>query len=382
MKNLITLSLLLIATLWGSQAHAQLQRGTRFFGNTLPPGGAGFNSHGTPSVHSGWGEAALTTSRQTGVPGEDRWLSFALAPQYGGFVSDNLLVGGSLTFFTLSDLDDNGSASVLSLNPFARYYLNPGSANNHVYGQIGASYTANLGESGENFWSSDLGLGLTHFLAPGLAFDTYAFYGISDWSESGTGSLGLSAGLNVFFGQEQREGRSEAASGFGRGSLMIGGTSGGFGFNSSPTSRFIQLSLRPQALYFLSSQFAVGGGLDFSLAHTSAFANFTAAEIRLIPQARYYFSAAPKRQQWFAAAGLEIGRSGVTIEDGGSFSQNHFGLGLGLGLNYFLSPNVALELGPSLRYDLQRNDDLLDLDTKRLRLGLDVGIQFFLNKKE
>jgi opacity protein-like surface antigen len=381
MKNLTTFTLLVIATLWGSLAHAQLQRGTRFFSNTLPPGGASFNAYGTPSVHSGWGEIALTTSSQEGVPGEDRQFSFALAPQYGGFVSDNLLIGGGLIFFALSDLD-GGSASLLSVNPFARYYLNPGAANNHVYGQIGARYTANLGEGGDNFWGSDFGIGLTHFLAPGLAFDTYAFYGISDWSETGTGSFGLSVGLNVFFGPEQRKGRSEAASGFSRGSLMIGGTSGSFGFNSSPTSRFIQLSLRPQVLYFLSEQIALGGGLDFSLSHTSAFINFTSAEIRLIPQARYYFSAVPKRQQWFAAAGLEIGRSGVTIEDGGSFSQNHFGFGLGVGLNYFLSPNIALELGPSLRYDFRRNDDLLDLDTKRLRLGLDVGLQFFLNKKE
>jgi hypothetical protein len=54
-------------------------------------------------------------------------------------------------------------------------------------------------------------------------------------------------------------------------------------------------------------------------------------------------------------------------------STRSYELGLGFGLNTFLSSNVALELGPSLRYFSEQES---------YRVGFDIGLQYFINKVE
>ncbi|MEL7251265.1 MAG: hypothetical protein AAFO03_22745 [Bacteroidota bacterium] len=61
----------------------------------------------------------------------------------------------------------------------------------------------------------------------------------------------------------------------------------------------------------------------------------------------------------------------VGVPERESFSS--YQLSLGFGLNTFLTPNVALELGPNLRY-------LSEIDN--YRLGFDIGLQYFINKTE
>ena len=162
--------------------------------------------------------------------------------------------------------------------------------------------------------------------------------------------------------------------GGGSGGLWIGGGGGasfGLGDNDSRG-----ISLAPQMFYFLNPQLAIGGGVQ-TWFNRSEFIGFEFNNTNLIisPQMRYYLGTGEHRL-WFIGGGLNINHSranNIFLGDETSTSDTNVGFGLGGGLNSFLTPNIALEIGPSLR---------INPANESVQIGIDLGVQFFLNTGE
>jgi hypothetical protein len=124
---------------------------------------------------------------------------------------------------------------------------------------------------------------------------------------------------------------------------------------------YVSLQLAPRFGYFLSKRWMIGGGLFSSVTITDGEAGTL---ISISPEVRYYFNPDHTTRNWFATlsdgfgAGLSTG-SGVNVRASIPL--------IGVGVNQFLTPNVALEGLLSANF---RNDE------NAIQLGL--GLQFFL----
>lgn len=368
--RLITISLLLLASL---SVHAQLQKGVQYFNSSA-------RNFGVPPNYltniGDLGEASLFLSPNSNV------LSISLAPEYGAFVSDHLLVGGGFLMGYQSDFEDG--FTVLALAPFARYYFNPTADNTHFFGQLGFDVFGTLfsGEFNYNI-GGDLSVGLTHRLGGGVAMD--AFLAVRDDDLRGLVDAPLriyaGAGLGIYLQQDQWAGRKTAPAGFKAGSWMIGGSASRINWEPVEDGD-LSFFISPNAYYFVGDYLAVGVGVGFDftrLRFAGGQQRYTNTDITLNPQVRFYLSETGSRQQWFIAGGagfqFEENRfqSDFPVGFPEAESIRRYQLGLGVGLNTFLTPNVAFELGPNLRYFSE---------TDNYRLGFDIGLQYFINKKE
>jgi hypothetical protein len=291
----------------------------------------------------------------------------SLSPEFGYFFSKRLLVGAGapLYLFSKKDAFDSNVAGVV---PFARYYLNPQSANNHFF--VNAQFTL-LFSRKSNFSRANAGVGMTHFLAPGIGLDAYLAVIAPDFQIRRNTQLGLFTSLNVYLNPEMRGTRKTALPNLQRGTLLIGGTSAGGQFgNTSPravVSNLNSLSIAPNLLYFVNSRLALGAALGLKLAGNE---NFSTTLIGLSPRVRYYLNTDQHRLLFLSGAyqyDLLKAKVGENKLDNGTSRAS-----LALGLNSFFTSNLALELAPNVNYEF---------DFELLQVGLDLGIQFFLNPK-
>ena len=291
----------------------------------------------------------------------------SLSPEFGYFFSKRLLVGTgvSLSLFNKNDAFDS---NVVGVAPFARYYLNPQSANNHFF--VNAQFNL-LVSSKRNFSSANAGVGMTHFLAPGIGLDAYLAVIEPDFQIRRNTQLGLFTSLNVYLNPEMRGTRKTALPNLQRGTLLIGGTSARAQFGNTSfqagVSNLNSLTIAPNLLYFVNSRLALGAALGLRLAGNQ---NLTTTLIGLSPRVRYYLNTDKHRLLFLSGAyhydllKAKVGER--KLDDEASRAS------LALGLNSFFTSNLALELAPNVNYDF---------DFESLRAGLDLGIQFFLNPK-
>lgn len=337
--------------IWPMLLQAQLTRGTFY--------SSGYGINSLPGFANGLAELSLNSGDDSDL------LGLAIAPELGLFVSDRWLLGSSLTIgsFTLA-----GSTGVggFSLSPFARYYFNPQASNNHFFANAQLNLSFSPGTVGAN-----LGLGMTRFLAPGLGWDTYLALQRSNFEIEKNLRLGLFSRLNIYLNKDLRTNRREALSGIQRGSVMIGGTNGGFSFGIQSaregTSNISAFDVAPNLLYFFTDHLALGTRLNLAINGND---NFNVTTFGLAPQVRYYFAKAQHRL-WFIGSAYEFARSTGKLAEQ-DFEVNTSSLSFGGGLNSFLTPHLALELAPNLNYNFERNTT---------RIGIDLGIQFFLHPK-
>ena len=348
-------------------AQAQLTKGTRFLGF---PTGATNSSYRTPlAVYGGIGEAAGLFRDGSNI------FAFQFSPQVGSFVSDHLLVGSTLYFNNVSFDFENGQTIVGAI-PFARYYFNPASTSGtHFYGEVSLGYLTVLNEDDLNATPFTIGAGVTHMLAPNIALDGFARIEDFDITEDLNRTLIFGAGINILMNRETYFSRKSATPGLQAGTMMVGGTTGSlnFGLDGSDARSF---SLEPQFFYFLSPQLAVGSGvlMEFT-SGSSGTIDFRSTNLGLSPQVRYYLSSG-KRNLWFVSGGLNIDYERDKIEGiipESTVTETTADFAIGAGLNSFVSSNVALEIGPSIRIDPSDED---------VRFGIDIGVQVFLNTSE
>ncbi|MFY8068637.1 MAG: outer membrane beta-barrel protein [Flavobacterium sp.] len=171
--------------------------------------------------------------------------------------------------------------------------------------------------------------------------------------------------------------------GFSKGDIFI---SGSVGFGSEKFGDFDSKSTNfsPAAGYFLTENIALGAQLRISSAEnvnvivpglgSGTVEKFSSVGADIF--GRYYFTPADK----FSLFGqLAVGFGTDTYEDGGEFEGSSFGINAGLGLNYFVSSNFALQATwAGLGYNSYEVDGVgesydtfgLNADLSNINLGL------------
>jgi hypothetical protein len=155
-----------------------------------------------------------------------------------------------------------------------------------------------------------------------------------------------------------------------KGSVLIGGDLAGFDLGLNEGSTFT-VNLTPKAAWFIRNNLALGGYVDFGLA--TAKGAGTSVNYGVGPLARYYFPSADvnvaKSTRFFMEANAGI--QGVNAPGGNS--TNGLGLGIGPGLAYFVTDNIALE-------SLLKYNGILGFgsDATSSRLSLNLGFQIYL----
>ena len=159
-----------------------------------------------------------------------------------------------------------------------------------------------------------------------------------------------------------------------KGNLMVGADITDFGFNFQKESTTFNFNLNPKLAYFIQDDLAVGAYVNFGLATGNGEGSDVSYGIGAL--ARYYihdknvqkleFS---KRARFFLEANAGVG--GQNPRTGAS--TNGVQLGVGPGLSYFITPNVALDA--LLKYDLIVGGGN---STTSHNLGFSLGFQIFL----
>ena len=157
--------------------------------------------------------------------------------------------------------------------------------------------------------------------------------------------LMLMAAIAVFGLSNVNAQEVEPTYGFDQGSIML---EGGLGFNTTKDkntdTKTNAFSISPKVGYFLSEDFAVGVQGSFTT-NTTEVAGVDTGDVKTFGAgvfARYYFLDLGKRFKTYTELdlGYQSGKNKIadTKADG-------FGAGLNLGINYFVTENIAISFG-------------------------------------
>lgn len=146
-----------------------------------------------------------------------------------------------------------------------------------------------------------------------------------------------------------------------KGSKLLSGTVGINNINEDGSSATV-INVSPSIGFFLSNRFALGFGLDFKYDTEEEVAS-----LALLPFARAYFNDSGS-SRFFAHLDL-----GTRIEDLSNIEgAPPFSAGLGIGADFFLNENVAIEALLAYR----RVQDF-EADTGLNVIGLNFGVAAF-----
>lgn len=377
MRAQIIVLLLLIGPL---SIHAQFTKGDKYFSSfALPERSFLYNDYTT--VNADHAELSLQRDNRS----QSQFLLGVFA-EYGSFRSSQWLLGSGFALGVYSELDF--TTPFIGLAPFARHYLSANTGPSRFFMELQVE-TFILHDQGGLVASAggDLKFGLTQLLNQSIALDSYL--GVSRggvFGQTGT-SLLLGTQMSVYLTKERYHQRFQSSSGIQQGTIMLGGTSSALNWNPAGEKNFnterFSLAISPNVYYFFTNQLAVGTGVtlthdSFSLKSDddSFSSSSTATQIAVTPQVRCYLSDPGARQQWFLSTGVAFTRQQIKSEFLLPGTQSIFDettdrteWALGAGLNSFITPHLALELGPNLRYEIGGDS---------YRLGFDIGLQYFV----
>lgn len=175
--------------------------------------------------------------------------------------------------------------------------------------------------------------------------------------------------LGFTFANAQEE-EAATTAGFAQGDMFI---SGSFGINSFKQDDFksSEFSIAPSFNYFVTENISVGGKIGYASATDAVIDSFEGEDLPYASTAdynkltfgamgRYYFTPA-NQFSLFGQLGLDYGISTITKFDEVDIDEdnkvNSLNLGLGLGMNYFVSSNFSLEAGIGvLGYQTSKGD--------------------------
>jgi hypothetical protein len=198
MKKILLLSS--VCTLLAFSASAQFSKGTIFVGPTI----------GTNSYQSSSDDLDYSVGNNQTRTSSTRTNAFSVGPQVGVFVTDHLILGGSINYShsgsntnTSTNLtngnrlasNSNSSTSTFNTGPFLRYYYFSNPTRNVFYAQLNGTlgsgsgttsgsgnnnmtttYQSNGSKSGIFSWSAGGSLGMTHFFNEFIGMDVAIGY--------------------------------------------------------------------------------------------------------------------------------------------------------------------------------------------------------------
>lgn len=303
-------------------------------------------------------------------------LTYELGTRIGWMLTDHWLVGTSLGVVGIG-----GSGAVYFAAPEVRYYFNPGSEKNNYYGGFRYSFNS----EGGDYSTYEFQLGLNRFINEQVAFDANLVYAVQPGEDH---TLLLSLGLQPFMNKGDRAGWKSAASAFDKGDLLINSS---FGFVSYRGS-FLQMMFNPDLGLFLSEQTLIGVNLNASfLTVTGNLREVNPGmitELSIAPYLRHYLSKEQKHWRWYGQAGFLFAGSNF---ESSSFERNSsVALVSGrLGTNWFLTPNLAFDIGLDLSQHLWANTEGTSdwsgsfdeqMPDRGFQVGASIGVQYFLQR--
>ncbi|WP_421948157.1 hypothetical protein [Phaeodactylibacter xiamenensis] len=303
-------------------------------------------------------------------------LTYELGTRIGWMLTDHWLVGTSLGVVGIG-----GSGAVYFAAPEVRYYFNPGSEKNNYYGGFRYSFNS----EGGDYSTYEFQLGLNRFINEQVAFDANLVYAVQPGEDH---TLLLSLGLQPFMNKGDRAGWKSAASAFDKGDLLINSS---FGFVSYRGS-FLEMMFNPDLGLFLSEQTLIG--VNFNASFNTIVGNLrkvnqgTITELSIAPYLRHYLSKEQKHWRWYGQAGFLFAGSNF---ESSSFERNSsVALVSGrLGTNWFLTPNLAFDIGLDLSHHLRANTEGTSdwsgsfdeqMPDRGFQVGASIGVQYFLQR--
>jgi outer membrane protein len=143
--------------------------------------------------------------------------------------------------------------------------------------------------------------------------------------------------------------KKEGSFGFGKGDIYLGGRVS-YASEDDGTTKTTGTTLAPEAGYFISDNFAITLGLE-STSFDNGVNKPSSFNVNL--GGRYYFLNLGERFKTFTNFGINIGSNDP---DNGGDKTSTFGFRGGLGINYFVTPKLAIDFGLSnvLSYQSQK----------------------------
>ncbi|MES2544404.1 MAG: outer membrane beta-barrel protein [Bacteroidota bacterium] len=171
------------------------------------------------------------------------------------------------------------------------------------------------------------------------------------------------------------------ASGFGftSGDVFIEGSVSFDSTNDKNTeTKTNDFEVNPKVGYFLNDNFAVGAELSFGSGKTEVAGTETAktSSLGIGVFGRYYFLNLGERFKTYTEFGFGLTNEKDDIAD---VKTTGFGVGAGLGMNYFVTPKMAISFGLSdiLTYNSTKTDVTGDEGANELHLNVNVFNNFF-----
>ena len=348
----VTLCLLLCLATVG---YGQLQRGDRLLG--ILPSLSFHTQTATPLADDNLGRLSFAPV--------DNTAEVRAATDYGWMLSSRLAVGAAGSFY--AGRSDYGSTSYLGLAPFFRYYF-MNRTNLMLFGELSTSAFLNNFARVTAFNSMSARVGLHYPLAAGVLLTPSIAYGSSE----GYNGVYIGAGIQLVLGKNTRP-EERAVGSLQRGNMLAGAQAANLSFYDGEITYGTKLG----GYYFLSNRFALGVTLGGSRSGQQYFNGIRDEKIVYYTigvglGTRYYLNT-EQHILWFIEAGASYDKFIRQSRDRGyDDGDTAYVLGGG-GAQIFLRSNVALELGPQLRYRLPGG-----LYNKRFDLGLNFGIRFLL----
>lgn len=302
--------------------------------------------------------------------------SFFAAPSAGYFITDKWLLGTGIAYghSTNKRPESEFTFHNFSVAPFVRYYFPREDRVMHWFATLGSNFTNNntrlqspqIGDLKNKASAIEpfAGAGFNFFANANVAIEGTLLYQGYFEDDFDTHALFYNIGLQFFLPPGPGEGYNiDNAIILGKGAWMLGLSAEGGWLDIGSFDNFFG-SLTPSAGYFLSNRLVLGAAFQLAFANQNAI-------VYPQPFARYYVGKIGSRLQPFATAGFGTRfQFADKTDDPGFFNLN---LTAGAGLNYFLTPNVALE--GLLKYDGRQLED--DFSTELLNFI--IGFQFFLS---
>lgn len=140
-----------------------------------------------------------------------------------------------------------------------------------------------------------------------------------------------------------------------KGNIMVGANLANLGLRLQNDNTRISFSLSPKVGYFIQDNIVLGAEVGLGLDHQSVNSIYTnEISYKIGAFGRYYISDPRtillKHSRFFLEANTGITGNNVKTEGRPSVTTNGFGIGVGPGISYFITPNVGLEA--LLKYDL------------------------------
>ncbi|NBC09089.1 MAG: hypothetical protein GVY26_18010 [Bacteroidetes bacterium] len=285
---------------------------------------------------------------------------------FGLMVSDHWLIGVGVSrdYYT-------------AIVPEVRYYLNPSAEKNNYY----AGFRASWYPSYSDYDSYDLQLGLNRFISKNIALDANVVYAIHPALQN---TISLNLGIQPFMSRGDRDNWQSVASAFNKGDLIINPSFATAAF----TNNAMELVFNPSLGLFISDQALVNVSIAGSYGEwfdseiSRRYSNLSVSSYL-----RHYLGSEQKHWRWFGQAGFTL-RGSENVTNITDINTSAFFLSSRWGANWFLTPNLAFDLGIDIDYHLYNNQKSSALQTDRSQthpgfiVGASVGVQYFLQREK